>query len=132
MSDERSHDFTHGLEGHITHTDLASTDPDATRDWCAQVLGWTFQQPFPMPEGDYHLFSYSDAGGGGVRATTPGEAPGATPSVHVADTDASHAAALAAGAEELQPPTTLMPGVRVSQVRAPGGVVLGFSGPTPD
>jgi hypothetical protein len=36
MPDERSHEFTHGLFGSITHTDLSSTDPEAIRDWCAE------------------------------------------------------------------------------------------------
>lgn len=76
MTDERSHEFTRGLYGQITHTDLASTDAEATRDWCAEVLGWSFQPPFPMPGGDYHLFAYSDQGGGGIRQTEPDEAPG--------------------------------------------------------
>ena len=39
MSDERSHEFTHGQDGWITHTDLSSTDAAATREWCAEVLG---------------------------------------------------------------------------------------------
>ena len=132
VPDDRSHEFTDGLYGHITHTDFASSDPAATRTWCASVLGWSFQEPMPTPDGDYHLFAYSDAGGGGIRATAEGETPGATPTVHVADTDAAHASALAEGAESLQAPTTIMPGVRVAQVRAPGGPVIGFSGPTTD
>jgi hypothetical protein len=28
-------EYTPGLQGHITHTELASTDPDGTREWCA-------------------------------------------------------------------------------------------------
>lgn len=35
------HKFTRGLYGWITHTDLASNDPAATKAWCAEVLGWT-------------------------------------------------------------------------------------------
>ena len=130
MTDSLSHDFTRGLYGWITHTELASTDPDATRAWAATVLGWTFQPAFTSPAGDYHLFAYSDQGGGGIRATAIGEAPHATPSVHVEDTDASYAEALEAGAESVASPETLMPGVRVAMVRAPGGVLIGLSGPT--
>ena len=130
MPDERSHEFTHGLFGTITHTDLSSTDPVATRDWCVEVLGWTFPPPLPTPNGDYHLFSYSESGGGGIRQTTPDETPHATPTVHVEDTEATYAAALAAGATTVQPPTKVMPGVCVAMVRAPGGVLIGFSGPT--
>jgi predicted enzyme related to lactoylglutathione lyase len=130
MTDARSHEFTRGLYGWITHTELASADPEATREWCAKVLGWTFQPPFPSPAGDYHLFAYSESGGGGIRQTAPGEAPGSTPTVHVEDTQAAYDAALAAGAESVNPPETVMEGVRIALVRAPGGVPIGFSGPT--
>ena len=130
MSEERSHRFTDGLYGWITHTDLASTNPAATKEWCADVLGWTFSPPFAGARGEYHLFAYSEQGGGGIRAVGPGEGPGSTPSVHVRDTRAAYEAALAAGAEGLQPPTKVMDGVCTALVRAPGGVVIGFSGPT--
>ncbi len=130
MPDQRSHEFTAGLFGSITHTDLSSTDPEATRDWCAEVLGWTFPPPLATPNGDYHLFAYSESGGGGIRQTAPNETPGATPTVHVANTEATYAAAIAAGATSVQPPTRMMDGVYVAMVRAPGGVLIGFSGPT--
>jgi predicted enzyme related to lactoylglutathione lyase len=130
MTSERSHEFTRGLYGWITHTELSSTDPEATRDWCANVLGWKFQPAFPTPAGDYHLFAYSESGGGGIRHTAPGETPGSTPTVHVDDTQAAYDTALAAGAEPVNPPETVMEGVRIAMVRAPGGVLIGFSGPT--
>jgi uncharacterized protein len=130
VTDSPSHAFTRGLYGWITHTELVSTDPAATQTWAAEVFGWTFQPPFPSPAGDYRLFAYSDRGGGGIRPTSPGEVPGATPSVHVEDTDDAYAAALAAGAQPVAPPETIMPGVRVALVRAPGGVLFGLSGPS--
>lgn len=130
MTEERSHEFTHGLYGWITHTEMASDDPGATRKWCESVLGWTFQEPFPTPAGDYHLFSYSESGGGGVRGVAAGESPGSTPTVHVKDTDKAYEAALGAGAESIEPPMNIMEGVRVAMVRAPGGILVGFSGPT--
>jgi predicted enzyme related to lactoylglutathione lyase len=130
MPEERSHHFTRDFYGWITHTDLSSLDPVATRKWCADVLGWTFQPPFPTPGGDYYLFAYSDAGGGGIRQTAPDEVPGSTPTVHVEDTQAAYDAALSAGAESISPPTRVMDGVCIAMVRAPGGVLIGFSGPT--
>jgi hypothetical protein len=129
MTDAPSHEFTRGLYGTITHTELASDDPGATQAWAAHVFGWRFQPPFPSPAGDYHLFACSEQGGGGIRATSGAESPGATPSVHVEDTDASFAAAVAAGAEPVGAPETVMPGVRIAMVRAPGGVLIGLSGP---
>lgn len=130
MPEEPSHEFTDGLYGWITHTDLASTDPTATKAWCAEVLGWTFSPPFAGPDGEYHLFAYSDSGGGGIRQVASGEAPGSTPTVHVRDTQAAFDAALAAGAVEVRPPTKVMEGVCTALVRAPGGILIGFSGPT--
>lgn len=130
MSDERTHQYTPGLNGWITHTELSSHDPEATRNWCADVFGWAFQPAFPSPAGDYHLFAYSEQGGGGIRQTASGEAPGSMPTVHVDNTDEAYRAALAAGAESVEEPHDIMPGVRIALVRAPGGVPFGLSGPT--
>jgi hypothetical protein len=121
---------TRALYGSITHTDIASAAPEATKAWCASVLGWTFKESFPMPGGgDYHLFAYSDKGGGGIRPTAPPEGPGSVPYIHVADARASFDKALREGAEEVSPPERVMEGVTIAVVRAPGGVVIGFSGP---
>lgn len=123
------HSTTQGLYGWITHTELASADPDATKSWCAEVLGWTFLPSFPTPDGPYHLFAYSAQGGGGIRRHNPPEVPGSIPYVHVEDAQAAYDRALHAGAEEMFPPTRIMEGVTVAIVRAPGGVPIGFSGP---
>ena len=120
---------TPGLHGHITHTDLASNNPGATRTWCVKVFGWTFRPPMPTPTGDYHLFAYSNQGGGGVRSINPPENPGSIPYIHVSDAHAAYAAALREGAEEMMAPTRVMEGVTVAIVRAPGGVPIGISGP---
>ncbi len=125
-----SHKPTRGLYGWITHTELVSSDPSATKAWCAKVLGWTFKPSFPTPGGaEYHLFAYSAQGGGGIRKTNPSEPPGSSFSVHVADARAAFEAALREGAVEMLPPTRVMPGVTIAVVRAPGGVPVGFSGP---
>jgi uncharacterized protein len=124
-----SHVPTEGLYGWITHTELASQDPAATRQWCATVLGWTFMPSFPTPGGEYHLFAFSDKGGGGIRSANPQEVPGSVPYVHVADVHAAFEKAIREGAEEMLPPERVMEGVTIAIVRAPGGVPVGFSGP---
>src|SRR5438034_11499836 len=125
-----SHVPTRGLYGWITHTELASSDPAATQAWCAKVLGWRFKPSFPIPGGgDYHLFAYSDKGGGGIRPSNPPEVPGSIPYVNVADTRAAFEKALREGAEEMFPPERIMEGSTIAIVRAPGGVAVGFSGP---
>jgi uncharacterized protein len=128
--DPPRHEPTRGLYGQITHTDLASSDPEATKAWCQAALGWSFMPPFPMDGGsDYHLFAYSDQGGGGIRRTVQRETPGSLPYVHVEDCRAAFERAIAAGAEPLIEPTRIMEGVTTAVVRAPGGVPIGFSGP---
>jgi predicted enzyme related to lactoylglutathione lyase len=93
------------------------------------VLGWTFKRSFPTPGGEYHLFAYSDKGGGGIRLINPPETPGSIPYIHVADARASFEKALREGAEAIVPPEQVMEGVTIAIVRAPGGVPIGFSGP---
>jgi predicted enzyme related to lactoylglutathione lyase len=124
-----SHVPTKGLYGWVTHTELASSDPGATKEWCAKVLGWTFTASFPTPAGEYHLFAYSDQGGGGIRSTNAGEQPGSVPFIHVEDAHAAFSQAIEAGAEEIQAPARMSEGVTTALVRAPGGVPIGFSGP---
>jgi uncharacterized protein len=129
MGTPPKHTPTEGLYGWITHTELASADPAATKDWCAKVLGWEFMASFPTPSGDYHLFRYSDQGGGGVRSTNPSEAPGSIPFIHVRDAREAYEDALREGADEIFQPNRMMEGVTIAIVRAPGGVPVGFSGP---
>ena len=126
---ELKHDPTPGLYGWITHTDLASADPQATKAWAEKVIGWTFKTPFPSPHGDVHLFTYSDKGGGAIRKNNPPEIPGSIPYVHVSDCQAMYDKALREGAEEMMSPTPVMKGVTIAIVRAPGGVPIGISGP---
>jgi predicted enzyme related to lactoylglutathione lyase len=124
------HEPTPGLYGWITHTELASGDPGATKAWCEKVLNWTFMPDFPMEGGgEYHLFAYSDQGGGGIRRNNPAEVPGSIPYVHVEDCQAAFDRAIGAGAEEMLAPSRVMEGVTTAIVRAPGGVPIGFSGP---
>jgi uncharacterized protein len=123
-----SHVPTKGLYGWITHTEIASSDPGSTKDWCAEVLGWTFTASFPTPTGEYHLFAYSDQGGG-IRSTDAGERSGSVPFIHVEDARAAFEKAIGAGAEAVQPPQRMAEGVTTALVRAPGGVLIGLSGP---
>jgi len=131
MNDAEStqHVPTRGLYGWITHTELISTDPAATKTWCANVLGWTLRPAIPLPDGEYHLFAYSDKGGGGIRQTKPGELPGSVPTVHVEDAHQSYESAIREGAESLLAPMRVMESVTIAVVRAPGGVTIGIAGP---
>lgn len=124
-----SHVPTKGLYGHITHTDISSNDPAATKTWCAKVLGWSFKPVFASPGGEYHLFTYSDQGGGGIHKAGTDNPPGSVPFVHVANAQEAFDLAVREGAEPLHPPERVMDGVTIAMVRAPGGVMIGLSGP---
>ena len=116
-------------QGFISHTELASSDPVATKRWCQEVLGWKFGPSMPTPGGDYHMWSFGDTSGGGIRNNNPPETPGTIPYCEVKDINASFAQALKAGATEMMPPTEI-PGAggSIAIVQAPGGVAIGFWG----
>jgi predicted enzyme related to lactoylglutathione lyase len=129
-SSARKHTPTPGLYGWITHTELVSADPLATKAWAAKVLGWKFHPPMPAHDGgQYHLFAYSDKGGGGIREIKPFETPGSNFTVHVSDCQEAFDKAVREGAEAMMPPTRIMEGVTIAMVRAPGGVPVGLAGP---
>ena len=118
------------LNGWITHTELASLDPNATKKWCAKVLGWQFRPSFPMPDGgEYILYMYSDKGGGGIRPNNPPEVPGSIPYVQVASVGAAFKKAIREGAEEMMAPEKIAEDLSIAIVRAPGGVPIGLAGP---
>ncbi len=82
-----------------------------------------------MPTGPYYLFAYSDTGGGGIRGLDPTEKPSSVPYINVKDCRVAYEKALAAGAEGVMAPETIMPGTTIATVRAPGGVLIGIAGP---
>jgi predicted enzyme related to lactoylglutathione lyase len=113
--------------GTITHTELASADPGATRNWCSTVLGWKFGEPMPTPSGPYYMWRFDIGTGGGIRANNPPEVPGSIPYCEVADIHATYSKALAAGAREMLDPQQLPGGMGwIAIVAAPGGVPFGY------
>jgi predicted enzyme related to lactoylglutathione lyase len=118
------------LNGWITHTEFASTDPQALKTWCAKVLGWKIKPSFPMPDGsEYILFQFSDKGGGGIRPTTPGEAENTVPYVQVTNVHKTFDKAISGGATQIMAPERIMEDLVIAIVRAPGGIAIGFAGP---
>jgi predicted enzyme related to lactoylglutathione lyase len=118
------------LNGWITHTEFASSDPDGLKAWLTRVLSWKFRQSMPMPDGsEYHLYMYSDMGGGGIRVTGPGEDASTVPYVQVASVSATYKKAIAAGAQAIIAPEVVMGELYIACVTAPGGVAIGFAGP---
>jgi predicted enzyme related to lactoylglutathione lyase len=117
-------------DGLITHTELASTDPGATRSWCAKVLGWKFGDAVPTPTGPYHMWRFDTGTGGGIRSVNPPETPGSVPYCEVRDIQATYSKALAGGATGMMAPAELPGGMGwMAIVSAPGGVAIGFWAP---
>lgn len=116
--------------GVITHTEFASSDPEATRAWCASVLGWKFGEPFPTETGPYHMWQFPNGGGGGGITSISGPGgPGSVPYCEVTDIRTTFQKALDAGASEVAPPIQLPGGMGwIAIVSVPGGVTIGFWG----
>ena len=118
------------LTGWITHTEFASTEPDATQVWLQKVLKWKFRPSFPMADGSqYLLFMYSDKGGGGIRIAGPNDDATTVPYVQVNSVNAAFKKALREGADEMIAPDMIAEDLWIACVRAPGGVAIGFAGP---
>src|SRR5688572_13596972 len=108
--------------GFISHTELASSDPAATKAWAEQALGWKFLDPMPTPQGPYHMWSFGDSMGGGIRANNPPETPGSIPYVEVPDIQKAYDRAVKAGATPMMPPEDIPGGMgSIAIVQAPGG-----------
>ena len=116
--------------GVITHTDLGSSEPSATVDWCQKVFGWKFGEPMPTPNGPYYMWQFGDNMGGGVRALAPSENPGTIPYVEVPDIGVAHHRAIRDGATSVMPPSEIPGGMGwIAIVSAPGGVSIGLWAP---
>ena len=116
--------------GFISHTELASRDPAATKAWCLEALGWKFGEPMPTPAGPYYMWSFDNDSGVGIRANNPPEPAGTVPYAEVPDIHAAYDRALKAGATPMLPPEEIPGGNRwLAIVQAPGGVTIGLWGP---
>jgi len=118
-------------EGVVTHTELASANPLATRAWLENVLGWKFGEPAPSPAGPYHMWRFEEMGtGGGLRVTNGPEHAGSVPYVEIKDMRRTYKQALASGATEMMPPMELPGGMgAIAVVMIPGGIQFGFWSP---
>jgi hypothetical protein len=109
----------HGLG----HTELASTDPAATRKFLEATFGWSFET-MKGPGGDYHAFQSPGGGRGGIRPTQAHEPPGSMSYVTVEDVDAALEKVKRGGGEIVLPRTTI-PGMGTFfWFKVPGGPIL--------
>ncbi len=72
-------------DARMAFTELASSDPEATRRFLEKIFGWSFKS-VKMLGGDYLSFEAAGARGG-IRVTQPKEVPNSTNYVRVQDLD---------------------------------------------
>src|SRR5437763_16950492 len=73
-------------DGTMAFSELASTDPAATRRFLEKVFAWRFES-LKFPLGAYHSFEAPGRGRGGVRPEQAKEIPGGMNYVRVAHLD---------------------------------------------
>jgi uncharacterized protein len=120
MVDQR--EASSAAEGGLAFTELASSDPTATRRFLEKVFGWRFRS-IQMPMGEY--LAYEVPGGrGGVRPVRPDENPSSLAYIRVDDLDAAQRRVAVAGG------TIVLPRVDVPSMgsffwfQVPGGPIL--------
>ena len=107
----------------LAHTELASTDPEATRRFLAKIFGWKFEAVKPASR---KMISYQTPGGarGSIRPTRTKENPGSINYVLVDDLDSSEAKVRKLGGEIVLPRVDV-PGMgSFFWFKVPGGPVL--------
>jgi uncharacterized protein len=111
------------IAGMIAHTEFASTNPVATRDFLSRVFGWEFQDVGSSPG---EMFSYRTPAGrqGSVRHTASQEPPRSLNYVLVADLQKAEENVRAQGGEIILPRTDVPKMGSFFWFKVPGGPVL--------
>jgi uncharacterized protein len=112
------------LHGKFVWYEHMSADPAGARKFYTALFGWHVED---MPMGGpqpYPLIMNGSEGIGGLRSAPPGSPSLWMSYLSVADVNASHAAALAAGAKSLMPPTDFAPVGRGATLADPTGAVF--------
>jgi len=115
----------------IAHTELATTNPEATKGFLGKVFGWSFETA-KTPAGK--LISFETQGGarGSIRRTGPAELPGSINYVLVDDLNATAAKVRKMGGQVVLPRTNV-PGMgSFFWFKVPGGPVLACWEDSPD
>ena len=111
------------VAGMLAHTELASTDPEATRRFLEKVFKWNLEEA-ETPTG--RLIRYQTPGGarGSIRGTRPKEAPAAINYILVEDIESTASMIKQSGGEILMPIVDVPQMGRFFWFKVPGGPVL--------
>ena len=112
-----------GLHAVPAFTELASTDPSASRRFLQKVFGWSFES-VEMPQGEYLSYRTAGGGQGGIRPTQPNEPAGSMNYVRVSDLDAALQKVRAAGGEVVLARVDVPKMGSFFWFRVPGGPVM--------
>ncbi|MDV3293191.1 MAG: VOC family protein [Nitrososphaerales archaeon] len=109
--------------GMIAHTELASTDPEASKRFLGKIFGWEFET-VKAPTGK--LISYRTPGGarGSIRPTQPKEAPTSINYILVDDLDSTATRIKRMGGEIVLPRVDVPKMGSFFWFKVPGGPVL--------
>lgn len=106
----------------VMHFEIIGKDAIALQKFYAETFGWKLSPPLPEM-GNYSIFDNEGQGiGGGIGE---GE-PRVTVYIAVDDPQRYMEAAIKAGATELMPVTTIMPGVTIGLFADPAGNCIGI------
>ena len=123
MSRSRKKSDLRRVAGMLAHTELASTDPEATRRFLEKVFKWNLDE-VETPTG--RLIRYQTPGGarGSIRGTRPKEAPAAINYILVEDIESTASIIKRSGGEILMSTVDVPQMGRFFWFKVPGGPVL--------
>lgn len=111
------------IQGKFVWYEHFSADPARARAFYGPLFGWHVED-LPMGEQRYPLIMNAADGIGGFRSAAAGAPAHWLSYLSVEDVDRAHAAALAAGAKAVMPPTDFAPVGRGSVLADPTGAVF--------
>jgi predicted enzyme related to lactoylglutathione lyase len=115
----------------IAHTELASRDPHATKDFLERVFDWKFES-VQTPQGE--LMPYRTPGGaqGSVKGTKPGEDPVSMNYILVEDIGGAEKKIIASGGEIVLARVDVPKMGSFFWFKVPGGPVLACWADSPE
>lgn len=117
--------------GMIAHTELASSDPSATRNFLEKVFEWNFQV-VSSPRGELITYETPGGGRGSIRKVGPKEALVSMNYVLVDDLDAAQDKILSLGGEIIMPRVDVPKMGSFFWFKVPGGPILACWADSPD
>jgi len=117
--------------GMIAHTEIASTDPVATKEFLEKVFRWDFKK-IPSPAVERFSFSASGNADGSIRRTRPEESPASINYVLVEDLSSAEREIKKTGGKIVLPRVDVPRMGSFFWFKVPGGPILACWQDAPD